>query len=360
MSNELILSPAYDDIPDVMAFVRESGTIIAKSRMFGCETIEQGQAMSLIAVTERLPFLELRRRYHVIGGDLTMRADYMRSELRRLGGQYRWVKDGEDGVEARMWIKFKQEEREVSYTIADAKKEGLVKAKSRWEKAPGDMLRARCSTKAIRMMASEVLCGFYTDEELGHEDDNGKAPTVIATPASSVVTAEVQTAKPEDVQYATGQQATRITELFVQLGTTGDEQSAIQKRKGVSSWRNLTGEQADELIGKLTAKLEASKLPATAMTAEVNTAPCTQAKIDEAKAVIREIAQNADPKIAEKVQGKLKEVGLSKLADLTMAECDGLIAAMRIKNLEGFFSESLAGHAKFTATTPAAATTPAT
>lgn len=157
--------PAYSKIGDLTSWVEKTGEIIAKAQFFGCKTVEQGQAMALISVTEGISLLEIRRRYHVVGGNLDMRADYMRAQFRRIGGDYDWINDGDDGTEARMWVEYRGRKREVSYSMENAKLEGLVKKGSRWEKDPGSMLRARCSTKAIRMVASEVLEGLVTDEE---------------------------------------------------------------------------------------------------------------------------------------------------------------------------------------------------
>jgi hypothetical protein len=181
MGNELAI---YQRAPEALSLMREAGTVLAKSRMFGCETVEQGMALQLISMTEGLPLLELRRRYHVIGGELTMRADYMRAEFRRLGGEYWWLNTGEKGDKAVMRVKYLTNDLEVEYSIDDSKREGVWKKGSRWEKAPGDMLRARVSTKAIRIVCSEVLAGFATDEELAASEGKSVAEVIGSIDAS--------------------------------------------------------------------------------------------------------------------------------------------------------------------------------
>lgn len=375
------MSVVYQNVADPVSFMKETGTVLAKSRMFGCETVEQGQALSLISLTEGIPFLELRRRYHIINGDLTMRADYMRAELRRLGGEYRWLKDGEDGIEARIWIKFKGDEREVSYTIENSKKEGIWKKGSRWEKAPGDMLRARCATKAIRMIASEVLAGFCTEEELGVEIDpapaaNGNghpAPRTsvvdqaAAAAASDVVDAEFvvvapaepaappATATPDSPELATEYQIARIKELSVLLACGAKVEAACQKR-GCNSVRSLRKEDAGEMLDKLEANYAAKKAaetpPFDADKAEpaADTPPCgpmTDRQLEAIDKAMKEFAQ-IDPagkqQLYENLKAWLASKGL-KLRQIDATQAAQLCDAIRQKSLPTFIRMDLEKHA---------------
>ena len=209
----------YEKVADPLAYIKEVGAIIAKAKFWKCDNIEQGQALALISYTENLPMLEMRRRYHVMGGELAMRADYMRAEFRRQGGTYKWINLGDDGQCATAQWVFRENDLVVSYSIEDAKREGLVKAGSRWEKAPGDMLRARCTTKAIRLIASEVLAGFASDEEMedaapatnGHSNGHAKTATK-KTAAATTTTAPDPNADaievPFEVNIAPGQPVT--------------------------------------------------------------------------------------------------------------------------------------------------------
>ncbi len=347
MSTDLMV---YQKVVDPLAFMKEAGYAIAKSKFFGCETVEQGQALMLIAMTEKLPILELRRRYHVINGDLTMRADYMRAELRRIGGDYEWVKDGEDGVECIGRWTFRGRTVDVSYTIEDAKREGLVKAKSRWEKDPGSMLRARNTTKAIRMVASEVLAGFYTEEELGHEikesvNGNGHATAVAPPAADDVIDVEVSqvtappaepadAAKPVDpaVQPAGGacsaQQSNRIKELWGLLGATPEQRDKMLKKRGAAGTRNLTASQADELIAALESRLDQQS------------APCTADQAEAIRAKLKQVEQLL-PGTIGKVKAKMGAAGLAKFDQLRATDAAALLDALGGTEMEAFFGQSL-------------------
>jgi hypothetical protein len=74
---------------------------------------------------------------------------------------------------------------EIGYTIDDAKKvmgkddkgkDRIDQPDSNWAKDRGAMLRARLITKAIRIIAPELIAGVYTPEEL---EDSGAVSTVV-------------------------------------------------------------------------------------------------------------------------------------------------------------------------------------
>lgn len=157
----------FDRIQDPMAFAGHVGKAFAASGMFGCKNLAQGQVLALACILEKRNPLELMRTYHIISGKLSMRADAMLAEFRRRGGKIKWLKTGEDGLEARGKWSYDGNALEVGFTLAEAKRAGLVKAGGNWEKFPDAMLRARAISKAIRMIAPEIVAGCYAPEELG-------------------------------------------------------------------------------------------------------------------------------------------------------------------------------------------------
>jgi hypothetical protein len=65
-----------------------------------------------------------------------------------------------------------REPHQASYSVIDAGAQGLL-GKSNWVKMPKQMLFARVSSAAIRMVFADVLAGIYTTEEM---DDSSSAP----------------------------------------------------------------------------------------------------------------------------------------------------------------------------------------
>ena len=163
MSNEITI---YEGINDPMKAVVELGQIFAESGMFGCEKLAQGQVLALACMAERKNPIELARVYHMINGKLSMRADAMYAEFRKIGGRVTWITNDETGAKAR--FAFEDNDLELSFMFADAKRAGLLpaqKAGSGWAKFPAEMMRARLISKAVRMLAPEVCAGYYTEDE---------------------------------------------------------------------------------------------------------------------------------------------------------------------------------------------------
>lgn len=153
----------YDRMANPIEAVEKLGEWIARSGMFGCDKVEQGQILALQCMVERKAPMEMSKTYHIIGGKLSMRSDAMLAEYRKRGGKVIW-KSFDDKLAKAVWV-YDGNEIELSYSIDEARKAGLIKEKSGWMKDPAAMLRARLISKAIRMLAPEVCTGVYTPEE---------------------------------------------------------------------------------------------------------------------------------------------------------------------------------------------------
>ena len=79
----------YQQMGDPVNAVVVIGTAIAKSRLFGCETVEQGQVLALECMVRGMPPLTLAEKYHLIQGKLSMRADAMLAEFNARGGKHK-------------------------------------------------------------------------------------------------------------------------------------------------------------------------------------------------------------------------------------------------------------------------------
>ena len=170
------------------AFLEASARLLMQSPMLGITAPGDAFVLAWHCLTEGISPLEFSKRYHIIGGKLTMRADYMHAAFRAAGGRIQWVNTGEDGVEA-VGNFFADEDAEpvrVAFSIEDARKllgknvkhncDAIDAPGSGWTKDRGAMLRARVISKGIRMVAPEVIAGVYTPDEL---------EAVAATPPES-------------------------------------------------------------------------------------------------------------------------------------------------------------------------------
>ncbi|TWU22485.1 hypothetical protein Pla52o_35420 [Novipirellula galeiformis] len=357
---------------ELIPAIKEYGAMIAKGGLFGCKNPEAGQTLVLMAMSEGIPITEMRRRYHIIGGsDLSMRADYMLAEFRRIGGWYQWIDQGDDGKTATLHIKYRENDLKVSYTIEMAKKAGLIKPKSGWEKNPGEMLRARCQTKAVRMVCPEVLAGFATDEELGADPDSDAIDSEVidrATPpaatatqvAATPVDAQADDGEIADAQFevkadfvaglATGEQIKVMTALFTELEISADKQLGAFKSMGADDLGDLTEEGASVIIGQLLQK-KAGEIAAKQTEPEATATPAARAtdkQCEELQTLIRQVAQaEGGVDVVTKVKAHMQKHGLDKFADLSTSDAQSLIGSLQSNNgAKTFLTTSLEGAAK--------------
>jgi hypothetical protein len=171
----------YDELAkqDAFAAIERLGKMIAGSGMFGVTKPEQAQVMALTCMSDRITLVEFGRRYNIIEGKLSMKSDAMLARYLELGGKCVWLETTAQACRAK-WT-FSGNDIEIGFTIDDAVRAGLCgpggsrkkeQAKDgNWQKYPDAMLRARCISKAIRMIAPQVNAGYYTPEEVQDFDD---------------------------------------------------------------------------------------------------------------------------------------------------------------------------------------------
>jgi hypothetical protein len=182
MSTALITSRAneiYAKIENPMTAIAELGNMFHKSGIMGVSTPGDGAVVALTCMCEGITPLEFAKTYHIINGRPSMRADMMHAKFRGAGGKVSWINMGDDGKAAEATFEFDGQTQQMKYTIEDAKNvvgDKLDKPDSNWRKDRGAMLRARLITKAIRILAPELIAGVYTPDEL---EDSG----AVSTPA---------------------------------------------------------------------------------------------------------------------------------------------------------------------------------
>lgn len=191
----------YEKITDPIAAAEKLGEWICKSGLFGVDRPDQGTILGLQCIVEKLPPLELAKRYHFIQGRLSLRADAMLALYRERGGKVIWIETSDKAAKARFI--YDGNDIEISYTADDAKAAGLLPAKpgSGWAKFPSAMLVARLTSKAVRMLCPEAVTGVYTPEEV--QDFASPAKTVYVANASDsgpLENVSFETAKPVQVE----------------------------------------------------------------------------------------------------------------------------------------------------------------
>jgi hypothetical protein len=165
----------YEKMSNPLDAVDRLGVALAKSGMFGCDNENAGKVLAMICMTERKSPVEIMRRFDIIGGKLRTKSMAAFADFRAKGGKVKWLATGEDGKEAKAEFTFEGQTITLGYTIDQAKKAGLVKPSSGWDKNTANMLRARVISNGLGMLCPEIFAGNDGEQQ------EVSAPTISLT-----------------------------------------------------------------------------------------------------------------------------------------------------------------------------------
>jgi hypothetical protein len=374
-----------------IAAVRELGEAIAKSGMFGCQSVEQGKVFALECLTTGIPPLTMAKRYHVIGNQLSMRADFMLAEFHRRGGRSKWLKRNPEA--AAICVEKDGDKIEFALTWEEAKKEPFpykgsdstvveqlakgqtptLKAKWATPRSRMQMLAARVVSDAIRAIMPEVNEGRYTPEEFDGDDWGPTSetaevkveaaavqPETQAPPAvvdqGEVIDAEFQVVEPAAVA-SVEQPAEVVTEpakadslllaKLAQLSVVLLDRGAITQanfskalaKRGAKKFDELTQADAESLYANLV-KLAEQQPASNATTSAPADGPCDAALVAQIKGLAAE-ADKMKKGSSARVKEWVRARGAEKLSELRMSQARELCSLLTLENLETFFADSL-------------------
>lgn len=377
----------YERIGDPMAAVEMLGTAIAKSRMFGCESIEQGKVFALECLARRVPPLSLAERYDVIQGKLSMKASAMLAGFNESGGKHKIIEYSPEACAVE--FDYQKQKLTIRITWEDAQKEKWPygkegKIKDNWATPLGkqDMLWARVVSRGVARLLPSVNCGRYTPEEIGdsepHESSNGshkakpaarvESAKAAAAPAPQPAAGEIVDAEyevtpdaagepapfdspesptaPGAPNYCTAEHRLAINTLFGELGLTDEQRQSVINKRGVKMLREFTVEQADELIGKLREKAAATIAANLAGESTADSSahqaytwqPASEPLVAEVKSLLMNCG---DPAIIDHVRKQLAASGKAKVSELSHRDAEILRDGLMVKQMEAFFAKSL-------------------
>jgi len=138
---------------------------MVKSNLFGMKDVNQVIALGLVAQADGLPFASAVRDYDIILGRPALKSASMQARFQSAGGVINW-KEYTDQCVTGVFSHPNGGTLELSWTIEQATKIGLVKPNSGWVKYPRAMLRARCLSEGIRTVYPGCLGNMYAPEEV--------------------------------------------------------------------------------------------------------------------------------------------------------------------------------------------------
>jgi hypothetical protein len=193
MSNEMVVTQPNYSLQDI----REISADLAKSGLFAMKTTEQVFAMMMICRSEGIDPVQAVKRYHIIDGKPSMRADAMQADFMRQGGTVEWIVSNAEECHAVFSHSASPRPFEIHLKVKDYMDSGVAMVwkdgkqilKDNWKKSPAAMLRARAISNGVRAVLPGVVAGIYTPEET---QDFEKEPT--ANPNVTVHTKPTQKA----------------------------------------------------------------------------------------------------------------------------------------------------------------------
>jgi hypothetical protein len=394
----------YDKIADPIAAMNAYGDDIAKSGLLGCQNISQGRVMAMECFVRRTTAVALSQQFHIIDNKLSMKADAMLAEFRRLGGKHKVLSrtaekaeieliDGDESERfAFTWEDAKQEpfvwdgkRKDVLAAIASGKTEKLVlNPNYASPRKRMQMLWSRVVSDGVRTLKPEVNFGRYTPEDLEGDEDgggvsvqvecekptngNGKAkkPATPKTPTTpetvqsgEVIDAEYEVTPDGDSTAATPQKSKLIEAIrkhWEQLGASLDDQAAMvsKERCGRPGAAALVGLDVDQLAD-LEAKLRGAVDKAAEVAREAEevpfdideepAGPISDIQIAAAKELIQKL-QATEPLITDRIKEQLAIIGKAKLGELSAAQANVLISDLKkgdvkLSGTAMYFQESL-------------------
>ena len=138
---------------------------IAKSKLFGMQTVDQALALMIVAQAEGRHPGSVAAEYHIIQNRPALKADAMLARFQQAGGKVAWADYTDTSVSA-VFTHEAGGSVKIEWTMDRAKKAGLT-GKDNWTKYPRQMLRARVISEGVRTCYPAVCVGVYTPEEVG-------------------------------------------------------------------------------------------------------------------------------------------------------------------------------------------------
>lgn len=241
MSNTQTGIELYSRIDKPIDAIDRMGEWFAKSAMFGCDKIEQGKVLAMECLATNKPPSVIARTYHIMDGKLSKKALAALAEFRAAGGKHKWLKDGSDGKEAALELTLEGNTITSRFTIEDAKRLGVAfKSKAgndtNWTKSPANMLRARCISNGVAMLAPEIFAGDVEDEAQPTQSapllPEKPQPTTTVTAAAPVIDVRAITpqgeniTKPIEAEIVKETPAAAATESKVEIVVTPEAPAA--------------------------------------------------------------------------------------------------------------------------------------
>lgn len=267
--------------PKSLAEAFSLAQVIAKTRICGVESMEDAMVRILTGRSLGLSSMQSLRTIYVVEGRPSLDASAMHAICLRspLCEYFDFI----EGDETHATFKTKRRgrpERAFTYTIEDARRQGLLdkgstdekKEKNNWNRMPKQMLRARAKSELARIEYPDLLFGMYSREELidmvGVEEAEEIEARIAAVRATTPREIEVEIVE-TPVRAAPRDFDREVAELKARIKAATTKQSLAEARDAIAKWdgpdeqKKAIGDAYSQHLVELQAAREAKKTAAT-------------------------------------------------------------------------------------------------
>ncbi len=187
MSNELQLIPTNDEMKTYERISEQASKSGFFNKLGGTAGI-----LSIALYARELgqpPMQMLCGGMHNIMGKIEIAPVTMNGMIRKAGHMLNIVESSDVKCTIKGVRVDTKEEYSCTYSIDDAKRAGLIKAGSGWEKFPSDMLFARCLSRIARRLFPDVIGPSYVEGEIKEivEKESSQKETVEIVESAPIV-----------------------------------------------------------------------------------------------------------------------------------------------------------------------------
>jgi len=186
-SSDSRMPAVFDRIEDPVAAIDKLGEWFFSSGLFGLTTPAQGRVVAMACLCDRMNPMEIARRYHLIEGKLSMKAEAILAEFNERGGKHKIAERTSDAAEVELTapgaatVKFRFTWEEAQQEPFPFAKDGNLKKNWASPRSRMQMLWARVVSDGVRALMPGVVVGTYTPEEIADFE-----PIAAASPQQSV------------------------------------------------------------------------------------------------------------------------------------------------------------------------------
>jgi len=244
---------------------------VVKSGLFpGIKTVEAATTLMMLCQADGIHPVEAMRRYHIIEGRPSKRADAMQAEFQQDGGRIKWLNSTTTECEAIFTHpQYCPDGLTVKVTLDELQKSGVAmawdnetksfKLKTNYKKFPRQTFKARVISEGVRAVDPGIIVGIYTPEENDEPDTVDTKPEFkVLEPAHAPAPAETALEKRnrydallanchtlEDLKALTPQKTKDGITKETVGNLTGFDDKETWNSLQLAHWKRIQSEQAE-------------------------------------------------------------------------------------------------------------------